>query len=223
MSTLYDSLKKFVPKPLVDLRRLRRAYDEDTSMAAKWQQPDPALLTRLQALPTREDMLDRLPKGGRVAEIGVAAGRFAAEIHTRTAPEKLYLIDAWDFTPMPDCSEPGLAKVRAHFADGLNDGSVEIRRGYSSVMLKEFEDASLDWVYVDAGHEYENVKADIEECRRVVKPGGIIAGHDYIRFDSPLNRYGVVEAVNAFVNEARAEFLYITMDYDASFALRLPG
>lgn len=211
-----------MPKPIFEIRRLRRAFKEDAWMESKWQQPDPALLQNVQALPSREDMLDRLPKGGVAAEIGVAAGGFAAEIMERTAPKKLYLIDAWDWPAMPDCSEPGLAKVRARFSEGLNNGTVEILRGYSNVILKELEDNSLDWVYVDAGHDYQNVKSDLLECSRVVVPGGIIAGHDYIRFASPLARYGVVEAVNEFANEKRAEFAFITLDYDASFALRLP-
>ncbi len=37
----------------------------------------------------------------------------------------------------------------------------------------------VDWVFIDAGHLYEEVKNDIEIARKLLKPGGIISGHDY--------------------------------------------
>lgn len=44
---------------------------------------------------------------------------------------------------------------------------------------KMFADESLDFVYVDGAHEYDDVKADIEAWLPKVKKGGIIAGDDY--------------------------------------------
>jgi predicted O-methyltransferase YrrM len=42
-----------------------------------------------------------------------------------------------------------------------------------------YEDSSLDFVFIDAKHTYDCVKADIEAWRGKVKPGGIICGHDF--------------------------------------------
>lgn len=42
-----------------------------------------------------------------------------------------------------------------------------------------YDDESLDFVFIDAAHDYGNVKADIEAWYKKVKPGCIIAGHDY--------------------------------------------
>ena len=42
---------------------------------------------------------------------------------------------------------------------------------------KLYEDSSLDFVFIDAAHDYENVFADISAWYPKVK--GIIAGHDY--------------------------------------------
>jgi hypothetical protein len=44
---------------------------------------------------------------------------------------------------------------------------------------KLYEDNSLDFVFIDAGHEYEFVKEDIEHWLPKIRENGIIAGDDY--------------------------------------------
>lgn len=43
-----------------------------------------------------------------------------------------------------------------------------------------YPDQSLDFVFIDANHEYEAVKADIQAWFPKVRKGGHIAGHDYV-------------------------------------------
>jgi hypothetical protein len=43
----------------------------------------------------------------------------------------------------------------------------------------EFADHSLDIVYIDAGHLYHQVLADIKVWRNKVRHNGILSGHDY--------------------------------------------
>lgn len=57
----------------------------------------------------------------------------------------------------------------------------------------KFNESLFDLIYIDAGHEYEEVKNDISNCLRFLKPGGIICGHDYNSTYS-----GVIKAVNEF-------------------------
>ena len=45
-------------------------------------------------LPDRFHLLDRLPKGAKVAEVGVRFGEFSRDIVDRCAPKKLFLIDS---------------------------------------------------------------------------------------------------------------------------------
>ena len=59
-----------------------------------------------------------------------------------------------------------------------------------------YADASLDFVFIDAGHTYENASADIRAWLPKVKPGGHIAGHDY----------GSAPGVNRAVNELVSGF-----------------
>jgi SAM-dependent methyltransferase len=60
----------------------------------------------------------------------------------------------------------------------------------SLVAVDSYEDESLDFVFIDASHEYEDVKNDILAWLPKVKKKGILAGHDYGTFD------GVTRAVD---------------------------
>ena len=44
----------------------------------------------------------------------------------------------------------------------------------------QYDDASLDFVFIDAAHDYDSVRADILAWEPKVKIGGIISGHDYL-------------------------------------------
>jgi predicted O-methyltransferase YrrM len=49
----------------------------------------------------------------------------------------------------------------------------------SSQAVKKFRGQPLDFVYIDGDHGYEAVINDITNYSSKVRPGGIIAGHDY--------------------------------------------
>ena len=57
-------------------------------------------------------------------------------------------------------------------------------------------DATFDFVYIDASHEYESVLADIKAYAKLVKPGGFLIGDDYFQ-----NWPGVIKAVDEFAEE----------------------
>jgi hypothetical protein len=58
-------------------------------------------------------------------------------------------------------------------------GSYRVRIGTSVEMAATYLDNSLDFVFIDAAHDYENVKADIIAWLPKIKVGGVISGHDY--------------------------------------------
>jgi predicted O-methyltransferase YrrM len=49
----------------------------------------------------------------------------------------------------------------------------------SAGVAATFQPHSVDFCYIDASHEYEDVKADIEAWLPKMKPGGTLAGDDY--------------------------------------------
>jgi beta-1,4-mannosyl-glycoprotein beta-1,4-N-acetylglucosaminyltransferase len=61
-----------------------------------------------------------------------------------------------------------------------------VEKYYDAIRLPSLEactlytDNSLDMVFIDALHDYKSVKADLIHWYAKVKPGGIIAGHDFV-------------------------------------------
>ena len=113
------------------------------------------------------------------AEIGVLQGDHARLMLDALNINKLHLIDSfvitWDYEDQ-EFQDNNLNFVLKRFK-GLEN--VEVFHRDSIRASKSFQDASLDFVYIDANHLYEFVKADIDAWLPKVKKGGIIGGHDY--------------------------------------------
>ena len=52
-------------------------------------------------------------------------------------------------------------------------------------VLRAIPDASVDFIYLDGAHEYEMVKQEMERYWPKVRPGGMLAGHDYCDYGEP--------------------------------------
>lgn len=72
--------------------------------------------------------------------------------------------------------------------------NVEMKIGKSADFVNNFPNNSIDVLYIDGGHTYEDVKLDIMMYAPKVKRNGFLCGHDYRpgKFD------GVVKAVNEY-------------------------
>jgi hypothetical protein len=153
----------------------------------------------------REELLERLPKGGVIAEIGVWKGDFAERILDVCKPSHLYLIDPWRIAPeLPEEAWYGGSRTQDEM-DGIHDdvqrrfaGRATILRGPSHAKLPDLPDHSLDAVYIDGSHLYPDVSEDLRLARQKVKPGGTIAGDDYHDSDAWYDDQ-VMRAVDDFV------------------------
>lgn len=65
-----------------------------------------------------------------------------------------------------------------------------------------YENNSLDFVFIDASHDYENVKKDIEAWLPKIKFGGTIGGHDY-----HITWPGVIQAVKETIGEEKIKVI----------------
>ncbi len=74
----------------------------------------------------------------------------------------------------------------------------------------------FDFVYIDADHSYEAVKADIEAWWPKVRMGGVLAGHDYTK-PHQVNQahFGVIQAVDEFIAENPKCFFHTTKAFEA--------
>jgi len=138
----------------------------------------------------RERLLALLPAGGACAEIGSWKGDFAAVILASRRPQRLHLVDPWEYHADDERADADLERgarqmdevyesVLERFRSEIERGQVLVQRQRSLDAAASFADESLDWVYIDGDHAYEAVKGDLEAYYRVVKPGGFLAGDDY--------------------------------------------
>ena len=178
----------------------------------------------MKTIKTREEMLNLVPRGSRMAEIGVFMGSFSEKIIEKCAPSRLFLVDRWKGRAYSG-DKDGKNIVRVTLEKVYEDHIVPVFgadeknvvcRETSDEFFAKIEQNSLDAVYIDAAHNYRAVKKDLENSRIVVKPGGIIMGHDYQEEAMP----GVFRAVNEFVEKHNLTIEYITEDGMPSFFIK---
>ena len=51
--------------------------------------------------------------------------------------------------------------------------------------LHDISSVVFDFIYLDGAHDYENVKGELADLWKFVRPGGVLAGHDYCNYGEP--------------------------------------
>jgi hypothetical protein len=177
----------------------------------------------------RTELVALLPPARAVAEIGVYRGTYSRQILDLARPEVLHLIDPWstergclsnDGHQMPAAYE----EVTTNLKHEIDSGRVVLHREYSTEAAPKFADRSLDWIYVDAMHDYENVLADLRAFALKVKPDGFILGHDFSNH-AAARRYGfgVIRAVREFTAEGGFEIVLMTTETHPTYLLARVG
>ena len=133
------------------------------------------------------------------AEIGVARGMHS-ELLCKNIPNlKLYCVDAWNkYKGYIDYSASKLSNFHEDAVKRLESYNCIIINKFSMEAVKQFEDASLDFVYIDGAHDLQSVVNDVCEWSKKVRVGGIVYGHDYKRSTNPKVVHHVKDAVPSY-------------------------
>ena len=149
------------------------------------------------------------------AEIGVWLGKLSCTLLNTFPNLTLIMVDPWELhggnnPTMPASAEDylsarGQAKART---DRWEDRRI-IRQGYSPACIDELapaiKQAGLDWVFVDGGHMYDEVKADVLGWYPLLKSGGVMSGHDYAGRGDRRWGWGVQKFVDEWAAEQNLE------------------
>jgi len=132
-------------------------------------------------------VLEQFPAGGTWVELGSWTGRSAAycavELINRDKLGAFYCVDTWK-------GEEAIA----YDTDIVQDLENIFRRNLTPVIdhitmlsmmswlaANGFDDESVDFCYVDAGHSYEAVSNDLTAWWPKMRPGSMFAGDDYTK------------------------------------------
>jgi predicted O-methyltransferase YrrM len=127
----------------------------------------------------------------RVIEVGCWLGR-STLVLAKYCAGTVFAVDHWKGTPA-DMKQhqlyAGVLKERSPYAEFRANlkryiGSkrvVPVRMGSveAAAKLLDLYGPVFGFVFIDADHSYEGCRGDILAYRPLVKPGGVLAGHDY--------------------------------------------
>ena len=173
-------------------------------------------------LPALRQLALLVQPGGLLVEIGSFAGE-----STRVFLEaglRVHAIDPWDNAARDRLHEGAVdfqPEHRWHFdmaeAERAFDALLPLfpdrlakRKGYDWEFVDDYPAGSVDAVYIDSIHTRLETAAAIRRWRSKIKPGGVLAGHDFTKYFP-----GVVQAVEETLGKPQRVFA------DTSWLVRL--
>ena len=151
-------------------------------------------------------VLNRRGLIGCGVEVGVKEGRFSEQLLDAWNGRHLISVDPWLEASSDEYDDTSNVEQMTHedFYKATCDRLARFGER-SSVWRMKGEEASpkiphhsLDFVYLDARHDYDSVKQDIGDWADRVRPGGILGGHDYLDGYIDQGDFGVKSAVDEF-------------------------
>ena len=133
-------------------------------------------------------VLDSFPAGGCGVELGAWTGKSTAycmvELLQKKKFGKFYCVDTWDggieLAQRDIIKSQTLEQVFEHNVAPILDLIVPIK-SLSWDAANQFDDGSVDFCYVDAGHTYDCVIKDLHAWWPKIRPGGQFGGDDYTK------------------------------------------
>mmetsp|Transcript_35092 Transcript_35092/g.59085 ORF Transcript_35092/g.59085 Transcript_35092/m.59085 type:complete len:308 (+) Transcript_35092:171-1094(+) len=129
-------------------------------------------------------------------EIGVQTGAFTHSLLSRWSNfRRMYLIDPWeqqknyiDHANVDNRVQNQILKNAKNLLLPFQTSGKELIfiRGYSNLEHSRFDNKSLDFIYLDARHDYCGTAEDLSLFWPKLSCGGIFSGHDYMTADETL-------------------------------------
>lgn len=220
--------------------RLPRSRDDARRMIARaWDMRHrPTYATRLDRIPCRDELpavLNARGLTGIGVEVGVRRGTYSHLLLWNWNGAKLISVDPWledARDAYVDKSNVSQAKHERLYEDTKRrlapfGRRSEVWRLTSLEAAERLVDRSIDFVYIDARHDYDSVLEDLNAWFPKVRSGGILSGHDYVTGRFPQGKFGVRKAVDQFFGE-RGIAVFATRprppaDPFATWLVQIPG
>ena len=153
----------------------------------------------------------QIPENSLVVEIGVLHGDFSELILNILSPSKLFLVDPYiinentysDGLTTSYSTEHDYVSILRRFQSQIYNKQIIIDKNYSYISVNKYTDGTIDAVYLDGSHLYEDVKKDLNDWLPKLKEGSLICGHDYVN----ISNFGVIQAVDEFCTEHNFEMI----------------
>ena len=174
-----------------------------------------------------EKFKDIKPLGLVGAEVGVWRGDHAQKIYDYLQPRKLYLVDPWHCYEVNGPYGQWMLETRGHekwlqwqnrdwdsvylsvrkrFEDYAR---ISINRIQSHDGIQVVPESSLHFAYIDGRHDYWGALEDLRIWYKLVRPGGVLCGHDY----NAKTQSEVIDAVKAFGKETGLSYRHQEEDF----------
>lgn len=152
-------------------------------------------------------------------EVGVWLANYSVNICDTLSPKKFYGIDpyvSYDNAPGMNKGYENTQALEETYqkACARLPSYATLIRDFSVNAAEQFENESIDFVYIDGDHNYESVSADIEAWYPKIKSGGIISGHDYIEKNVKRDIiFGIIPAVTEFCQKYNKQISLTSEEY----------
>jgi predicted O-methyltransferase YrrM len=149
----------------------------------------------------------------KAVEVGVYRASFTQTLASRARNMEIIGVDAWTTYDGYKDYEPNHLETEAYRDAHIRAErwpNIKLIKGWSKDIAPTIEDNSLDYLFIDANHEYAWVVEDLHLWAKKVKPGGIVMGHDY--FVMKKLNFGVIQAVNGWVETHHIKHLFTWRD-----------
>lgn len=147
-------------------------------------------------------MVEKYGDGSHFVEVGTWKGQsacfMAVEIINSEKNIVFDCVDTWEYvqtsSEIPKRDFENLYEIFLENILPVKD-YINIVKGISWEASSKYDDNSLDFIFIDAAHDYYSVTKDLNSWFPKLKKGGTIAGHDYYP------GLGVYPAVNDFFKD----------------------